>query len=41
MQILGRDIAAVQRRALCEGTPYKTLVSSISYKYVYAWFREI
>lgn len=34
IRISGRDLAAIQRRALEEGMPYQTLVASILHKYV-------
>lgn len=34
IRISSRDLAAIQRRALEEGIPYQTLVSSILHKYV-------
>lgn len=34
IRISGRDLSAIQRRALEEGMPYQTLVSSILHKYV-------
>jgi len=34
IEILDRDLAALQRRALKEGMPYQTLVSSILHKYI-------
>lgn len=34
IRISGRDLSAIQRRALEEGIPYQTLVSSILHKYV-------
>ena len=34
IKISGRDLSAIQRRALEEGIPYQTLVSSILHKYV-------
>lgn len=34
IRISSRDLAALQRRALKEGLPYQTLVSSILHKYV-------
>jgi predicted DNA binding CopG/RHH family protein len=34
IRISGRDLAAIQRRALEEGLPYQTLVASILHKYV-------
>jgi len=34
IRLSGRDLSAIQRRALEEGIPYQTLVSSILHKYV-------
>lgn len=34
IRISGRDLEAIQKRALVEGIPYQTLVSSILHKYV-------
>lgn len=34
IRISGRDLSAIQRRALEEGMPYQTLVASILHKYV-------
>lgn len=34
IRISSRDLEALQRRALSEGIPYQTLVSSILHKYV-------
>jgi len=34
IRISGRDLESIQRRALEEGIPYQTLVSSILHKYV-------
>ncbi len=34
VKISSRDLSAIQRRALKEGMPYQTLVSSIIHKYV-------
>lgn len=34
IRISGRDLAAIQKRALEEGMPYQTLVASILHKYV-------
>ena len=34
IRISGRDLTAIQRRALEEGIPYQTLVASILHKYV-------
>jgi len=34
IRLSGRDLSALQRRALKEGIPYQTLVSSVLHKYV-------
>jgi len=34
IRLSGRDLSAIQQRALEEGIPYQTLVSSILHKYV-------
>ncbi|MDQ6978431.1 MAG: CopG family antitoxin [Ghiorsea sp.] len=34
IRLSGRDLSAIQRRALEEGIPYQTLVTSILHKYV-------
>ncbi len=34
IRISSRDLAAIQRRALEEGVPYQTLVTSILHKYI-------
>ncbi|GJM41288.1 MAG: hypothetical protein DHS20C20_15700 [Ardenticatenaceae bacterium] len=34
IRISGRDLAAIQKRALEEGIPYQTLIASILHKYV-------
>jgi len=34
IRISSRDLDAIQKRAIVEGTPYQTLVSSILHKYV-------
>ena len=34
IRISGRDLTAIQRRAVEEGIPYQTLVASILHKYV-------
>jgi predicted DNA binding CopG/RHH family protein len=34
IRLSGRDLSAIQRRALEEGMPYQTLVASILHKYV-------
>ncbi|MBL6999776.1 MAG: hypothetical protein ISR73_07970 [Gammaproteobacteria bacterium] len=34
IRLSGRDLSAIQRRALEEGIPYQTLVASILHKYI-------
>jgi predicted DNA binding CopG/RHH family protein len=41
IRISGRDLEAIQRRALEEGIPYQTLVSSILHKYVSGSLQDI
>ena len=41
IRISGRDLGAIQRRALEEGIPYQTLVSSVLHKYVSGGLRDI
>ena len=41
IRISGRDLGAIQRRALEEGIPYQTLVSSVLHKYVSGGFRDV
>lgn len=41
IRLSGRDLAALQRRALEEGIPYQTLVSSILHKYVSGGLQDI
>ncbi len=41
IRISGRDLRALQRRALEEGIPYQTLVSSVLHKYVSGGLRDI
>lgn len=41
IRISNRDLMAVQARALEEGIPYQTLVSSIIHKYVSGSLREV
>ena len=40
IRLSSRDLDAIQRRALKEGIPYQTLVSSILHKYVSGSLRE-
>jgi predicted DNA binding CopG/RHH family protein len=41
IRISGRDLGAIQRRALEEGIPYQTLVASVLHKYVSGGLRDI
>ncbi len=41
IRISGRDLEALQRRALEEGIPYQSLVSSILHKYVSGGLRDV
>jgi predicted DNA binding CopG/RHH family protein len=41
IRISGRDLEAIQRRALQEGIPYQTLVSSVLHKYVSGSLHDI
>ena len=41
IRISGRDLGAIQRRALEEGILYQTLVSSVLHKYVSGGLRDI
>lgn len=34
IRISGRDLSAIQKRALAEGIPYQTLISSVLHKYL-------
>ena len=40
IRISSRDLESIQRRALEEGIPYQTLVSSILHKYVSGSFKN-
>ncbi len=40
IRISSRDLKALQKRALREGIPYQTLVSSVLHKFVSGQFRE-
>lgn len=40
IRISSRDLESIQRRALEEGIPYQTLVSSIIHKYVSGSFKN-
>lgn len=41
VRISSRDLKALQRRALQEGLPYQTLVSSVLHKYVSGGLKDI
>jgi len=41
IRISGRDLAAIQVRALEEGLPYQTLVSSILHKYISGSLQDV
>ncbi|MCB1614711.1 MAG: hypothetical protein KDI30_01730 [Pseudomonadales bacterium] len=41
IRISGRDLDAIQRRALEEGIPYQTLVASVLHKYVSGSLQDI
>lgn len=41
IRLSGRDLSAIQRRALEEGMPYQTLVSSILHKYISGSLRDV
>ena len=41
IRISSRDLEALQRRALEEGLPYQSLVSSVLHKYVSGSFKDI
>jgi predicted DNA binding CopG/RHH family protein len=40
IRISGKDLEALQKRALEEGLPYQTLISSLLHKYVSGRLRE-
>jgi len=41
IRISSRDLEAIQKRALVEGIPYQTLVSSILHKYVSGSLQDV
>jgi len=41
IRISGRDLEALQRRALEEGLPYQSLVSSVLHKYVSGGLKDV
>ena len=40
IRISGKDLEALQKRALEEGIPYQTLIASVLHKYVSGRFQE-
>lgn len=40
IRISGKDLELIQERALIEGIPYQTLISSVLHKYVYGNLTE-
>jgi predicted DNA binding CopG/RHH family protein len=40
IRISGKDLEALQKRAVEEGIPYQTLISSVLHKYVSGRFQE-
>ena len=40
IRISGKDLEAIQKRAIEEGLPYQTLISSLLHKYVAGRLRE-
>lgn len=41
IRLSSRDLSAIQRRALEEGMPYQTLVSSVLHKYISGSLRAV
>ncbi|MGB1110102.1 MAG: hypothetical protein ACPG4N_07085 [Gammaproteobacteria bacterium] len=41
IRISSRDLLAIQKRAVIEGIPYQTLVSSILHKYISGSLRDV
>lgn len=41
IRIASRDLAALQRRALEEGLPYQSLISSVLHKYVSGGLKDV
>ena len=40
IRLSSKDLEAIQKRALAEGLPYQTLISSVLHKYVSGRFKE-
>jgi predicted DNA binding CopG/RHH family protein len=41
IRLSSKDLEAIQRRALAEGLPYQTLISSLLHKYAAGRLREV
>lgn len=41
IRLSSRDLEAIQKRALAEGLPYQTLISSLLHKYASGRLREV
>jgi predicted DNA binding CopG/RHH family protein len=41
IRLSSRDLSAIQRKALEEGMPYQTLVSSVLHKYISGSLRDV
>jgi predicted DNA binding CopG/RHH family protein len=41
IRLSGKDLEAIQKRALAEGLPYQTLISSLLHKYVSGRLKEV
>ena len=41
IRISGRDLAAIQRKAVKEGMPYQTLVASVLHKYISGGLHDV
>ena len=41
IRLSSKDLEAIQKRALAEGLPYQTLISSLLHKYVSGYLKEV
>ena len=41
IRLSGKDLEAIQKRALAEGLPYRTLISSLLHKYASGRLKEV
>jgi predicted DNA binding CopG/RHH family protein len=41
IRLSGKDLEAIQKRALAEGLPYQTLISSLLHKYAAGRLKEV